>query len=848
MQYLARRCFATAALLFAALAPAGAQTFPGGVRPTPEQAQQLLRDRPDLIAQLRQRIATSGLTADQVRARLRAEGYPENLLDAYLTETPDPSARTQDPNRVFAAVRALGIVDSVDVVMMRRDFAIGAEGGDSIVVDSLSGDTTRVARLRRPGRRGREGADTLQLFGHDLFERGGTLFEPNLAGPVDGNYRLGPGDQLVLILTGDVEAAYTLDVTREGFVVVPTVGQMAVANLTMDQLESLLQSRLSRVYSGVGRGAGASTRFSVSVSRLRSNQVFVVGDARQPGSYRISSAGTAMTALYAAGGPADNGSLRRIEIRRGGRLVDTLDVYDYLLRGDASRDVRLQTGDVVFVPVSAGRVTVTGEVQRPAIYEVKPGELVGDVIRAAGGFTPTAVVRRVQIERVLPPAQRTESGRDRIVIDVTSEAFTRGGGPQVGVEAGDIVRVFRVADRVRNRVTVRGNVWAPGPVGFTPGMTVGDAIRLAGGPRPDVYLGRVLVSRLSPDSTRQLLRVALRDTVGNVLGDLSLEEDDEIQVFSTTSFRPERFVAISGAVRKPGRYPFQLGMTMRDLVLLAGGVQESAYLQEAEIARLPEDRSEGRTARTFRAPLDSSYLFERRPDGTYHGPPGLPVPSRTLPDVELQAYDNVLILRQPDWDLGRTVVVAGEVRFPGRYAIRSKGERLTDVVRRAGGLTPEAYPEGVVFYRNELRLGRVGVDLPRALRDPRHRDNLILVDRDSIFVPPFNAVVNVTGAVNSPVAVAFVPGKDLDFYIRAAGGGSRRADIGRAYVTQANGKVESRQRRALLPDGVPAPRPGSVVFIPERDPSEKRDYVAAVGSVAQVLASLVAIVVVIARN
>jgi protein involved in polysaccharide export with SLBB domain len=641
----------------------------------------------------------------------------------------------------------------------------------------------------------------------------------------------------VLILTGDVESAYTLDVTREGFVVIPQVGQVPVANLTLGQLEDLLYSRLGRVYSGVRRGPGASTRFSVSLARLRTNRVFLVGDVARPGAYQIPATGTAFTALYQAGGPSENGTLRRIEIRRGGRTVDVLDVYDYLLRGDASRDVRLQSGDVVFVPVRGAYVRVTGEVIRPATYELKPQETLADVVRAAGGFTATAARTRVQIERILPPAQRGTGGRDRVVIDISSSELATGEGPAYALQAGDVVRVFPIADRVRNRVTVLGNVWAPGSQGFAGQIRLSDALRLAGGVKPDTYLGRVLITRLRPDSSRVQLRATLRDTTGTVVDDPLLQEDDEVRVFSLTDFRPDRYVAITGAVRNGGQFAYREGMTVRDLVLLAGGVQESAYLAEAELARLPDSRTGGVTATTIRVALDSTYLFERTSDGRYLGPPGIAAPRGVAPEVPLLPYDNVLILQQPDWELQRNVTVRGEVRFPGTYAVTRKNERLSDVIKRAGGLTSEAYAGGTVFTRSRNAVGRIGLDVPAVLRNGRHVDNLLLQDGDSVFVPRFNAVVTVRGAVNSPVAVAYAPGQDLSYYVRSAGGPAGNADLGRGYVTQPNGKVESVQRRRLLPDGIPTPRPGSVVVVPTR-PSPGLGILGAANQTTQLLAGL----------
>jgi protein involved in polysaccharide export with SLBB domain len=794
------------------------------------------------------------------------------LLDAYLEEGRGGErgglpTDTLPGREVFSAIRLLGIADeaAVDTLRMLRDslWADRQMEGEPGQRDAVRFDSTYARRRALLFAKTAADSDSVnvafdkarmdslssRIFGLELFERSTSQFEPNLSGPVDANYRLGPGDQLVLILTGDVEAAYSLDVTREGFMVIPQVGQLSVANLTLSELNDLLYARLGRVYSGVRRGPNATTHFTVTVARLRSNQVFVVGDVFQPGSYRVSSAGTALTALYAAGGPSGTGGLRRITVRRGGQVADTLDLYDYLIHGDASDDPRLLTGDVVFVPVHGPRVRIWGEIQRPATYELVPGETLADLIRIAGGFTPEASLHRVQVDRIAPPQTRAAGteGRDRMTIDVTSDQFARGEVPPFGLEAGDVVRVFAVARRVRQRVVVAGNVWQPGAIGLSEGMMLSDALRRAGGLKSDTYLGQVLISRLNPDSSRSQLRAALRDTTGAVVNDIPLEDDDEIRVFSVTNFRPNRYVVINGAVRRPGRVPYREGMTMRDLVLLADGLEQHAFLQEAEIARLPEERATGRTAVTVRVPLDSSYLFERGPDGRYLGPPGLPAPSGPAPEQPLEPYDHVLILSQPAWELPRTVVLAGEVQFPGRYTLTSHQERVTDLVTRAGGTTLYSYIDGVRFYRSKDNIGRIGINLRRALQDRRDRDNILLEDGDSIFIPRYSPVVNVGGAVNSPVAVAYVPGRSLDYYIRAAGGPARNADNGRAYVTQPNGTVEARSRRFILFSSVPTPRAGSVVTVPARDPNDRKDYTAMVGSVAQVLASLVAIIA-IARN
>lgn len=848
-------------LLVATVATAGAAQQ----LPATQQARQLLQN-PDLVSQLRERLMTSGLTPDQIRERLTAEGYPANLLDAYL---PGGTATARDSlpgDDVLDAMRALGVSDSSDVEALRGSVS-AYQRAVRARRDSLMGRSMDP----RTGLPRGEPADTVhkpaseQIFGLSVFRSATTQFEPNLSGPVDANYRLGPGDQLVLILTGDVELARTLEVTREGFIVIPQVGEIPVANLTIAELESVLYARLGRVYSGVKRD-GATTHFSVNVSRLRSNQIFVNGDVARPGSYRISSAGTALTALYAAGGPSEVGTMRGVAVRRGGKTVATLDVYDYLLRGDASGDVRLENGDVVFVPVHGARVRIAGEVKRPATYELKDGETLADVVAAAGGFGANAGLQRLEIERILPPAQRTGAGRDRVVIEVASDQLASGVVPALRVEPGDVVRVEPVAARVRDRIAVSGNVWLPGAQGFTAGMTLSQALHRAGGLKPDSYLAEVLVSRLEADSTRTQLRATLRDTTGAVLGsDLVLRDDDDVRVFSRTDFRPARYVAISGAVRRPGQYAFREGITVRDLVLLAGGLEERADLREAEIARLPADRANGVTARAFRVPLDSSYLGDRGTDGKYLGPPGLPAAAGGATDVVLAPYDNVLILPQPDWRLLRTVVITGEVRSPGRYTIENKSERVSDLVKRAGGLSVTANADGAYYSRRRASVSyesrqdsvraksdtsaRVGIDLQDVLHDARSVDNLLLEDGDSLDIPPVRATVEVKGAVNLPTVVAIAPGEKLEHYVRAAGGPNRRtADAGGAYVIQPNGKIESRHRVAVLWRSDPTPRAGATVIVPVRDTlAAPGQALQTFSTVATLLATLLAAVVVIRR-
>src|SRR5256712_6488141 len=380
----------------------------GGQVPPPSQAQgalqQAVQQNPGLPDIIRQRILQSGLTTEQVRARLAASGYPSNLLDAYLSGSVSGAALPAGALEL-AAIQALGVPP---------------------IEQSLLSVDTGLIRMRGTNVSSR-------VFGVDVFRRTTTQFLPLLAGPVPPDYQLGPRGAVGLVLTGDVELAYTLQVTREGFILIPQVGQVFVANLTLDQLRDLLYTRLGRVYSGVKRGANASTRFDVSVANVRANQVYVVGEVSQPGAYQISSLGTVLTALYAAGGLTERANMRQVGLQRPRKLGATPELYDYLLRGGGKIDLRPQTGDVGFVGVPGTRAAVERAVTGPAVYELKAGETVTDLVHAAGGFRPDAQLKRLAVYRLLPVANRSPGSPPRAVIDIPLTPLSLGSGERGAV-------------------------------------------------------------------------------------------------------------------------------------------------------------------------------------------------------------------------------------------------------------------------------------------------------------------------------------------------------------------------------------------------------------------------------
>jgi polysaccharide biosynthesis/export protein len=740
----------------------------------------------EIIERLRQ----SGMTRSQVRARLQQAGYDPGLADRYF----DVLERGGEPPRTDPAAGTVEALARIGVTT-RQD---PRQPPWQVLEDSLAG-------LRREAELDSLGREEIGVFGLRTFRSTSSQFQPVLTGPVGPGYRIGPGDEVLLVLTGDVESAYTLDVTREGFIFIPDVGQVQVSGLTIAELQDVLYSRLGRVYSGVSRAPNATTRFQVTIGQLRTNQVFVTGDVVMPGSYVVSSVAGVFNALYQAGGPTEHGSFRSVEIHRGGRVL-TVDLYSLLIGGSGEGDVRLENNDRIFVPPAGTQVRVEGSVRRPATYEIRPGEQLADLVRFAGGFRSDALVRRVQIDRVLPPAMR-EPGRYRSLIDVDLTRLDQPGAVQL--TDGDVVIVFGVTDERRNRLWLGGGVRNPGVYEWQQGITLWGLLDRADGLMETAYTPRVHILRLvESDGTRRLIRASLeRDEAGRPLHDLPLADHDSIVVLTRTDLTNPEFVSISGFVKSPKTYPLAAGMTLKDLILAAGGFTHGASVLEAEVSRMPDTRERTNvTAHVHRVPLT--------PPGTYPNGDADPLPAWApgLEEFELRHGDRVFIRRAPGYEPVREVTITGEVLVPGSYVLSTRDERLTDIIARAGGLTDNGYPEGM----HVKRLGRIlASDFARALERPRHRSNIQLMAGDTVHVPGMDPTVVVAGAVNFESRVVYVPGRSVDYYINQAGGFLDVADRNRTTISYANGE-RSAVRRGVFAGRPPAVRPGSQIFVPAK--------------------------------
>jgi protein involved in polysaccharide export with SLBB domain len=793
-----------------------------------------------------QMLQQSGLSSDQVRDLLAGRGYERSAADPYLAVLEGVTEQVPGSATPVPLLEAL----------------TGTDLTASLASDSLPTDLLLALQGLSVQQVVAEEEDGPPVFGRDIFLQTTTQFQPRMGGPVPADYRVGPDDELILVLTGDVELAYRLIVAREGWVAIPDVGRVDVSGLTMSGLRERFTRRLAAVYSGLTGDDGATTFLDLSLGALRTNLVYVIGEVERPGAYEISSFASVFAALYPAGGPNRNGSFRDIRVNRGRETHATVDLYDYLLDGRGEAAPRLQQGDVVFVPVARRRVELDGAIVRPGIYELVEGDDLAAVIEFAGGLTSNASAARVQIERVLPPEQQ-ESGLNRVLLDVPIS------GPDarqnLPLTDGDRITIFAVLEDLRNSVRVTGGVWRPGAYGVESGLRLWDVLERAGGLLPDAYEGRAQIQRLQDDYTRRMIQVSLEsDSAGRPVANPIIEPLDQIYVFARRDLREQRAVSVGGWVRRPGVYPYIEGMTVRDLVLRAGGVRTGAFLGSADIARVSIGQARSDTlTRTFTVALDSSLVFDARSEGDIGAAAG-------SSDFPLRNLDAVYVRKAPGFEPQRRVMVIGEVAFPGPYSLLTRTERITDLIGRVGGMTAEAYPEALQLWRPDappddavltgaeiagqafgdtalvgvardrrsepsgddstdspgqgadggvkVSRTRVGVDYVEALRDPESSHNVLVEPGDSIFVPRFIPTVDVRGAVQAPTKVLFKDGEGGDYYIERAGSYLQKADKGRARVQLANGEILTRGGKFLFfGGGLPEPDPGSIITVPLKE-------------------------------
>jgi len=685
------------------------------------------------------------------------------------------------------------------------------------------------------------GQDALKPFGYDLFEGSPSTFAPVADIQVPMDYIVGPGDTLEIQLYGNQPANYELTVERDGRINFPKLGPIMVSGMTYDAAREVIEARVAKQLIG--------SHVSVTMGDLRSIRVFVLGDAEKPGSYTVSGLSTMTNALFVSGGVKKIGSLRNIALKRDGRLITTLDLYDLLLRGDTSGDRQLLPGDVIFIPPIGNTVSVYGSVRRPAIYELKGEKTAADAIAMAGGLLPDADAVDGQLERILPSRLRQMHN-----IDLNAAL-----GRSTPLQNGDKLRIPEIRPTLENSVTLSGYVFRPGQFEYHAGLRLSDVLTSFDELKPEADAHYIMIRRvIPPESKIEVISADLKRTLAarGTPADPELRPRDEITVFNLSANRarildpiirdlklqatpdkPEQVVSIDGRVKAPGKYPLEPVMHVSDLIRAGGSLEDAAYRGQAEITRYAV--VDGDMRQTELLPVNLAAIW--------HGDTGA--------DLVLQPYDVLVIKPIPMWMEPGTIQLAGEVRFPVKYPIR-QGETLRSVLLRAGGFTDVAFPYGAVYIREELKkrekdqlenlanrlqsdlaalsleavassaavssnggggasasqgliigqqllgqlrdtkpVGRLVIDLQGVLNGPEGGpDDVVVKDGDKLVVPKKTQEVTILGEVQSPTSHVFEPGLTRDDYIDKSGGTTQKADRKRIYIVRANGDVISGHR------------------------------------------------------
>lgn len=655
------------------------------------------------------------------------------------------------------------------------------------------------------------------VFGRNIFRGSALTFEPNENQATPENYRLGPGDEIIIDIWGENERSLREEISPEGNIMIEQVGPVYLNGLTIREANEKLRSVFSQIYAGVS-GEEPSSDVRVTLGRLRTIQVNVLGEVATPGTYRLSSFATVFHALYRAGGVTPIGGLRDIRIMRGDHEVARVDVYDLLMKGKQNDDIRLEEGDVIIVPPYELLVEISGNVKRPMHYEMKSGESLGKLMEYAGGFTGDAYRDEVCVIR--------ESGREYQIYNVREPNYA-----SWNLEDGDAVTVGSVLDRFANRVEVRGAVYREGMYELGDEVhTVRGLIERAEGLKGDAFPGRALLLREQEDLTLEMVAVDLAGVMSGAAPDIELQRNDVLVIPSIHELEERGALTISGEVARPGTYPYAENMTIEDLVVQAGGLLDGASTARIDVSRRIKDPK----SLTPSSELGKIYSFSLKDGLIVDGEPGF----------TLMPYDIVEVRRSPAYRPQERVTLDGEVVFSGGYTLIKKNERLSDLVKRAGGLTSDAYAHGARLIRrmndeeravrettlrmalqnqqgsgdslsmNKLQLNdyySVGIELDKALAEPGSDYDMVLREGDRLVIPQYVSTVSISGEVMYPNTVLYLQGKNLKYYVGQAGGYGLRAKKSRAYVIYMNGTVT--RVRSLRKARI---EPGCQIIIPSK--------------------------------
>jgi len=683
------------------------------------------------------------------------------------------------------------------------------------------------------------------IFGGDLFNNDNITFEPNLRIPTPSNYIIGADDELIVDVYGYQEVNHKLTVSPEGKITVPNVGLIDVSGSSVETVTKRIKERMTKSgYASIGSG---QSHLQVSVGKIRSIKITVIGDARKIGTYTLSSLASLFNALYACGGPSETGSLRNIELVRNSKVVKKFDAYKFLLNADQTSDVRLMDRDVIRIPSAKNLITLSGEINKPAVFEAIEGEPIAKIFEYAGGFAPNAYTASIHI------IQTTD--KEKRIKDVIKEDYKN-----YQPTNGDIIEVGKVLDRFANRVNIKGAVYRTGQYELSNGLTLSKLIANADGLTDEAFMQRGVIMRTNDDYSKEMLSFNPIEIISGKQKDIELKKNDEIIIGASKDFKQDYFVTIQGEVRKPAQYPYFENQSLKDIVFVAGGFTDGSSIERIEIAsRLDVDKYDSKSndiAQVINITSEKELDLKGK-------------------DIKLKPWDIITIRTKPGYKSQVKIEVTGEVLYPGLYVLASRNEKVSNVIQRVGGFTPVAFLKGVSITRinkngilkdtSDIYLKKIkqqtkdtsssliadylnptlkiGLNVEKLLTDSNSLENIYMQEGDVLNVPKLKREIKVSGEVLFPTEVVYAEGQNLKYYIDRAGGFADEAQKNKIYVLKANG-VAARTKKFLFFKTYPNVEEGCEILVPKVSLKKKASPTETV-AIATGVAALAGVVVAI---
>lgn len=745
------------------------------------------------IQKLVQQATMQGLTFEQAIQMAKTQGATQEQIDQLTVRVKGMTDKSQTKDKTTIKK---GLRDKNGLLL---------EDGELLYEYSVKAEFEASEKLKK-------------IYGFHFFNSDKLTFEPSVNIPVSKDYAIGVSDELTINVWGGSQQTYQVNVDQSGAIYIPGLGQVNLMGTTLDEARKIIKQRLTSIYSGM-RGPNANTWAEISISNLRSIKVNVIGEVVAPGTYTIPATASAFNALYLSGGPNEFGSFRNIKIIRDNKVIKVLDVYDYLINSETKANIVLRDQDIIYIPTYDIRVDMQGSTKRTGFFELKKGETIDKLLKYSGGFSNDAFKSSLSVIRI--------SESQRKMLDVEAKQFN-----SFLPQNGDSITAGAVLERFENRISITGAVFRPGNYALSSQLMLSELIQKAQGLTENVFNNRGVIYRLNKDLTPFTLSFDVSE-ISSGKKDILLQREDSVVIQDIFSMREKRYVRVFGEVQKQGEFPFYEGMTISDLIFQSGGLKESASESFIEISR----RHSYQNAANPNNKLVELFQFKVFRDLRL---------SNEDKDFFLTPYDYIYVRRAPSYFEQKTVTIEGEVLYPGQYSISSKNERVSDLIRRSGGLTAHAYVHGATLFRNaekemkdtsilenlgidtlmnkatkQLTNGRVELQLDKIMNDTASIYNYHLKEGDKVVIPEVSEEVRVVGEILNPVGLAYEPRRNAKFYIDRSGGFSDKANTRKVYVINSDGTTKV--TKSFIFTTYPSVQPGSKIIVPEKPEKEKME-------------------------